>query len=95
MIGLNGSSFDAAGCCHGVTGPTTHSQHQAAPGRAVLVHGDFHGDNHLWDRRTLRLRLILDLETAGVPANLSSTCAAYPATAASTCSPRPWPITRI
>jgi aminoglycoside phosphotransferase (APT) family kinase protein len=37
----------------------------AAPGRTVLVHGDFHGDNHLWDRQTLRLRLILDLETVG------------------------------
>ncbi|WP_433723128.1 phosphotransferase [Actinoplanes sp. CA-051413] len=29
----------------------------AGPGRAVLVHGDFHGDNHLWDRESLRLRL--------------------------------------
>jgi aminoglycoside phosphotransferase (APT) family kinase protein len=38
----------------------------AVPGRTVLVHGDFHGDNHLWDRQTLRLRLVLDLETAGV-----------------------------
>lgn len=37
----------------------------AAPGRTVLVHGDFHGDNHLWDRETLRLRLVVDLETAG------------------------------
>ncbi|GAA0906478.1 phosphotransferase family protein [Virgisporangium aurantiacum] len=37
----------------------------AAPGRTVLVHGDFHGDNHLWDRHTLRLRLIVDLETVG------------------------------
>lgn len=35
------------------------------PGRTVLVHGDFHGDNHLWDREPLRLRLVIDLETAG------------------------------
>ncbi|MFG1606742.1 phosphotransferase family protein [Actinoplanes sp. NPDC049265] len=35
------------------------------PGRTVLVHGDFHGDNHLWDPGTLRLRLVVDLETAG------------------------------
>ncbi|WP_328473676.1 aminoglycoside phosphotransferase family protein [Actinoplanes sp. NBC_00393] len=37
----------------------------AAPARTVLVHGDFHGDNHLWDRDSLRLRLVIDLETAG------------------------------
>lgn len=37
----------------------------AAPGRTVLVHGDFHGDNHLWDRELLRLRLVVDWETAG------------------------------
>jgi aminoglycoside phosphotransferase (APT) family kinase protein len=37
----------------------------AAAGRTVLVHGDFHGDNHLWDRDTLRLRLVVDLETVG------------------------------
>ncbi|MFF5290016.1 phosphotransferase family protein [Paractinoplanes globisporus] len=37
----------------------------AAPGRTVLVHGDFHGDNHLWDRKSLRLRLVIDWETAG------------------------------
>ncbi|GLY93255.1 aminoglycoside phosphotransferase family protein [Actinoplanes sp. NBRC 103695] len=37
----------------------------AAPGRDVLVHGDFHGDNHLWDRESLRLRLVVDWETAG------------------------------
>jgi aminoglycoside phosphotransferase (APT) family kinase protein len=37
----------------------------AAPGRTVLVHGDLHGDNHLWDQRTLRLRLVVDMETAG------------------------------
>jgi aminoglycoside phosphotransferase (APT) family kinase protein len=37
----------------------------AAEGRTVLVHGDFHGDNHLWDRETLRLRLVIDLETVG------------------------------
>jgi aminoglycoside phosphotransferase (APT) family kinase protein len=34
-------------------------------GRTVLVHGDFHGDNHLWDKETLRLRLVIDLETVG------------------------------
>ena len=38
----------------------------AARGRTVLVHGDLHGDNHLWDRETLRLRLVIDLETAGI-----------------------------
>ncbi|MEU8230070.1 phosphotransferase [Actinoplanes sp. NPDC048967] len=37
----------------------------AAPGRTVLVHGDFHGDNHLWDPESLRLRLVVDWETAG------------------------------
>ncbi|GGN43818.1 hypothetical protein GCM10010109_76350 [Actinoplanes campanulatus] len=37
----------------------------ATPGRTVLVHGDFHGDNHLWDRESLRLRLVVDWETAG------------------------------
>jgi aminoglycoside phosphotransferase (APT) family kinase protein len=37
----------------------------AAAGRSVLVHGDFHGDNHLWDPETLRLRLVVDLETVG------------------------------
>jgi aminoglycoside phosphotransferase (APT) family kinase protein len=37
----------------------------AAMGRTGLVHGDFHGDNHLWDRETLRLRLVIDLETVG------------------------------
>lgn len=37
----------------------------AAAGRTVLVHGDFHGDNHLWDRETLRLRVLVDLETVG------------------------------
>jgi streptomycin 6-kinase len=37
----------------------------AAPGRTVLVHGDFHGDNHLWDRESVRLRLVVDLETVG------------------------------
>ena len=34
-------------------------------GRTVLVHGDFHGDNHLWNPETLRLRLVIDLESVG------------------------------
>jgi aminoglycoside phosphotransferase (APT) family kinase protein len=37
----------------------------ASDGRTVLVHGDFHGDNHLWDQETLRLRLVIDLESVG------------------------------
>ncbi|MEU4420176.1 phosphotransferase [Actinoplanes sp. NPDC024001] len=37
----------------------------AAPGRTVLVHGDFHGDNHLWEGESPRLRLVVDWETAG------------------------------
>lgn len=37
----------------------------AAKVRTLLVHGDFHGDNHLWDPETLRLRLVIDLETVG------------------------------
>jgi aminoglycoside phosphotransferase (APT) family kinase protein len=35
----------------------------ASPGPAVLVHGDLHGDNQVWDDDTLRL--VVDLETAG------------------------------
>jgi aminoglycoside phosphotransferase (APT) family kinase protein len=35
----------------------------AAPGPAVLVHGDLHGDNQVWDHG--ELRLVVDLETAG------------------------------
>ncbi|SNY45629.1 phosphotransferase family protein [Paractinoplanes atraurantiacus] len=37
----------------------------ASPGRTVLVHGDFHGDNHLWDAASRRLSLVVDWETAG------------------------------
>lgn len=37
----------------------------APDGRTVLVHGDFHGDNHLWDQETLKLRLVIDWESAG------------------------------
>ena len=36
----------------------------ASPGPAVLVHGDLHGNNQVWDHGTLRL--VVDLETAGV-----------------------------
>src|SRR5262249_17731645 len=41
----------------------------ASPGPAVLVHGDLHGDNQVWDQG--ELRLVVDLETAGAaePAN--------------------------
>jgi len=35
----------------------------ASPGQAVLVHGDFHGDNQVWDRD--ELRLVVDFATAG------------------------------
>ena len=35
----------------------------ASPGLAVLVHGDLHGDNQVWDRD--ELRLVVDLATAG------------------------------
>jgi aminoglycoside phosphotransferase (APT) family kinase protein len=32
----------------------------------VLVHGDFHGHNQLWDRQSLRLAAVVDFEEAGV-----------------------------
>ncbi len=35
----------------------------ASPGPAVLVHGDLHGDNQVWDHA--ELRLVVDFETAG------------------------------
>jgi aminoglycoside phosphotransferase (APT) family kinase protein len=35
----------------------------AAPGPAVLVHGDLHGDNQVWDHG--EFQLVVDLETAG------------------------------
>ena len=35
----------------------------ASPGPAVLVHGDLHGDNQVWDND--KLRLVVDLESAG------------------------------
>ena len=35
----------------------------ASPSPAVLVHGDLHGDNQVWDHD--ELRLVVDLETAG------------------------------
>ena len=34
-----------------------------APGPAVLVHGDLHGDNQVWDRD--ELRLVVDFENIG------------------------------
>ena len=34
-----------------------------SPGPAVLVHGDLHGDNQVWDRG--ELRLVLDFESVG------------------------------
>ena len=34
-----------------------------SPGPSVLVHGDLHGNNQVWDRGNLRL--VVDLETAG------------------------------
>jgi hypothetical protein len=34
-----------------------------SPGLAVLVHGDLHGNNQVWDQG--KLRLVVDLETAG------------------------------
>ena len=35
----------------------------ASAGPAVLVHGDFHGNNQVWDRG--ELRLVMDFATAG------------------------------
>ena len=35
----------------------------AQPGPAVLVHGDLHGDNQVWDRD--ELRLVVDFATVG------------------------------
>jgi aminoglycoside phosphotransferase (APT) family kinase protein len=35
----------------------------ASPGPAVLVHGDLHGDNQVWDRD--ELRLVVDFATTG------------------------------
>jgi hypothetical protein len=35
----------------------------AVPGDAVLVHGDLHGDNQVWDHD--ELRLVVDFETVG------------------------------
>jgi aminoglycoside phosphotransferase (APT) family kinase protein len=34
-----------------------------SPSRAVLVHGDLHGDNQVWDRS--ELRLVVDFENVG------------------------------
>jgi aminoglycoside phosphotransferase (APT) family kinase protein len=35
----------------------------ATPGQPVMVHGDLHGDNQVWEHD--KLRLVVDLETAG------------------------------
>jgi aminoglycoside phosphotransferase (APT) family kinase protein len=35
----------------------------ASPGPSVLVHGDLHGDNQVWDHG--KLRLVVDFETVG------------------------------
>lgn len=36
----------------------------APPVNEVLVHGDFHGHNLVWDQRSLTLRAVFDFETA-------------------------------
>lgn len=38
----------------------------SAPAERVLVHGDFHPYNQLWDLQQLRLLAVIDLETCGL-----------------------------
>jgi aminoglycoside phosphotransferase (APT) family kinase protein len=37
----------------------------AVPGADVVVHGDFHGHNQVWDQSGRRLLTVVDLETSG------------------------------
>jgi aminoglycoside phosphotransferase (APT) family kinase protein len=37
----------------------------APPSRQILVHGDLHGYNQVWDRSVWRLRLVADFEVSG------------------------------
>jgi aminoglycoside phosphotransferase (APT) family kinase protein len=47
----------------------------ASPGPAVLVHGDLHGDNQVWEHD--ELRLVVDLKLPEQPSR-SMTCAPFP-----------------
>lgn len=40
--------------------------HEPWPGGEVLVHGDFHGYNQVWDRAAPALRAVVDFEESGV-----------------------------
>ena len=53
-----------------------HRPHLDPP---VLVHGDLHGYNQLWDRPSARLVAVVDFEETG-PGRPSSTCDTSPAT---------------
>ncbi|HVF20829.1 MAG TPA: phosphotransferase [Mycobacteriales bacterium] len=39
---------------------------EAPPGSAVVVHGDLHGYNQVWDRPSATLRAVVDFEETGV-----------------------------